>query len=535
MKNTRNLHLRRAFLGSLAVLITTLLQSCSFSHGTVGHCESIRATPVKELTDSGQRIVFEYPGIIIVYHGFGCAESNNGNFIKVEQSLDIPVYATNATVFLNGWKSKYLHKDNPLRGLGTLIGDIRLERKTLKWQAALEISDNDQDKAYNSCYYYTAIAWDAADLNLIVDHDDGCFTMNDSGNFFIADNDGTTTALSSFPTFLQNPDFSSSKSVAILPRGYGFLWYDDEHHLLQVAYNLDHSEIFIESEKKYKRKTEGSAPSLPNSASQVNSGFVSWETYAIFKDNNERRDYRFGEMVSGLGGNDVGAIQPPFSILPIEDADIIFSACVGDAPALKTQDFVIENVPYEYAIPMLTGWEMGYGCNDEHVTEVGAWIDEWSYDKTSRILSYKLSSTLHDKDSDPGHYSRHKVTILGIKRVAGTTPRGKGADLIPFSPSGMEPTAFCRIEQGGKLLRVSVKNQGDADAGASKTTVVFGNSPLTVDTPPIPKGSSVDVLLDVPANCFSPDCSFRITVDSDNQVDEVNNEGNNSANGGCIG
>ncbi|HLE24520.1 MAG TPA: CARDB domain-containing protein, partial [Thermodesulfobacteriota bacterium] len=98
-----------------------------------------------------------------------------------------------------------------------------------------------------------------------------------------------------------------------------------------------------------------------------------------------------------------------------------------------------------------------------------------------------------------------------------------------------EPTAFCRIEQSGKLLRVSVKNQGNADAGASKTTVTFSNKALTLDTPAIPAGGSVDLLFKVPANCFSPDCSFRITVDSINQVDELNNEGNNSVDGGCIG
>src|SRR3990172_2933766 len=124
MKNTRNLLFKRAFLGSLAILITTLLLSCSFTHGIAPICQDIEASPVKVLTDSGQGIVFEDPGTIIAYHGFGCAESNNSDFIKVEQSLDIPAYATNATVFLNGWKSKYLHSDHQLRGLGTLIGNI---------------------------------------------------------------------------------------------------------------------------------------------------------------------------------------------------------------------------------------------------------------------------------------------------------------------------------------------------------------------------------------------------------------------------
>jgi hypothetical protein len=81
----------------------------------------------------------------------------------------------------------------------------------------------------------------------------------------------------------------------------------------------------------------------------------------------------------------------------------------------------------------------------------------------------------------------------------------------------------------------TVKNQGNENAAASKTTVTFGDIPLTLDTPPIPAGGSVDLLFKVPLNCFSPDCSLKIMVDSNNQVNEGNNEGNNSANGGCIG
>jgi hypothetical protein len=69
-------------------------------------------------------------------------------------------------------------------------------------------------------------------------------------------------------------------------------------------------------------------------------------------------------------------------------------------------------------------------------------------------------------------------------------------------------------------------------AGASKTTVTFGTIPVILDTPPIPAGGSVDLLFDVPADCFSPDCSFKITVDSDNQIDEFD-EGNNTGYGVC--
>jgi hypothetical protein len=547
--DTKNLSFRQSLFPLLAVLTTTLLVSCPFEHGSFPLCVEFDNAPVKQLTSPQQNVVFEDQGTIIVYEGSGCAESNKSgreDFIKVEQSLDIPAYATKATVFLNGWHLKYLHGDQHVAGLGTLIRNIKIDGRTLKWQAGGALSDKNFDNEYSWCYYYTVVAWNPSNINLTVDNKDGCVPPDPSeANYFMASNDGTTTALSSFPTFLQNPDFASSKTVAILPRGFGSRWSGGvDHELLQIGYNLDHSEIIIGNGKKYK-KGEGvdvtplptPVPTPASSASQVDSGFVSWETYAIFKDDKTRRGYVFGELVSGLGGNDVRVLQPPFSILPNEDIGF-FGGCVQGPSGVQTQEFVIENVPFNYAIPMLTGWSLVYECNDHHVTEIGIWIDEIQYNKNPGspvgTLRYKLSSILRD-DSQNNGYSVHKVTVLGLRPTAVVTPSQKSPDLVPFSPLGTDPTSFCRIEQDGKSLRVTVKNQGNADAGASKTTVTFGDTPFTLDTPALPEGGSVDLLFKVPAGCFSPDCSFKITVDSNNQVDELNNEGNNSVNGGCIG
>jgi len=548
--HTTLLFLKRAFLVLLGVLTTVPWTSCGSCPNTADRmCALIADAPLKELTSSDRTMVFEEQGTIIVYRGSGCAESTKSGrkeIIKIEQSLDLPAYATNATVFLNGWVVKYLSKDHHVAALATAIGRISLERNTLKWRASGLLSDDNFDDAYSWCYNYTVVAWNDSNLNLAVDHKDGGCDPNSTdpsqANFFVARNDGTTTALSAYRSFLLNPDFAASRTVAILPRGFIFGWgcADEDHHLLQIGYNLDHSEIFVENGTKYKKKDAEVTTSLPNTASRVDSGFVSWETSAIFKDDDGRRDYNFGEIVSGLGGKDVGLIQPPFSSLPIEDNG---RPCVWGGGA-EHKEFVVENIPFAFAIPMLTGWEMGYGqsikgCGDEHITEMGMRIDEWTYVKDpaspTGTLRYKLTSAFRDKDSFPGHYFRHKVTILGLRSTAGGTTNEKVADLVPFSPLGTSPTAFCRIEQGGKQLRVTVKNQGDADAAASQTTVIFRNTPVTVQTPPIPAGGSVDLLFNVPGNCFSPDCSFKITVDVNNQINESNHEGNNSVNGGCIG
>lgn len=504
-------------------------------------CGEFENLGVSDVTEQDRRVVFEEQGTIIAVHGFGCAKRNSGGIVKVEQSLEIPRYANKATVFLNGWRLNYLDSDHEVQALGTAVGKIGLADGKLTWNAVGMLRDKNGDDGHNWCYNYTVMAWNDAALNAVVDHDDAdSFCKAGTGasdNFYFADNEGTTTALSSFSSFIQNPNFPPGGTVAVLPRGFGVGWGTD-HHLLQAAYNLDHSETFVEHGRKYKKASGEIDAPLPTPASRADSGFVSWETYGIFKDNDGRRDYVFGEMVSALGGNDVRVLQPPFSIVPIEDHEDIFSTCVSSGSGVETQEFVIENVPFEYAIPMLTGWELGYRCDDEHVKEIGIWIDEWGYEKTPGALTgtlrYKLSSVLRDKDDDPGYNHRHKVTILGLRPVAGESLIHKAPDLVPFSPSGNSATAFCRIEQDRKL-RVTVKNQGNDNATASKTTVIFGDIPLTLDTPPVPAGGTIDLLFKVPTNCFNPDCSFKITVDANNEVNESNNEGNNSAHGRCIG
>jgi hypothetical protein len=435
-----NIIIRRAFLTTLIASVTTLLVSCGFCVSSeLDLCSLLGNLPVNELTDSdnGTNSPIFDDGTIFVYHGFGCAEpkivnSGEQRSLQVEQSLVLPTYAGDATVFLNGWNLKYLNGDHHVAGLGNLIGNIRLEGKTLKWNAAGLISDRNSDDSYNWCYHYTVLAWNPAKIDLAVDHNDGC-NDKDQGeaNFFNAGNSGATTALSSFFSFLQNPSFNLGKPVAILPRGFGYEWGGCavDHHVLQVGYNLDHSETFIEGGKQYQKKNEDITPlpipSPPSSTtSRVDSDFLSWDTYAIFKDDDSRRDYHFGEMVSGLVGNDLGVIQPPFSILPDEEIGMVGACIESGLEGIQTQEFIVENVPYEYALPMLTGWKASYGCmGDQHVAEVGASIDEFHYDKTPGssvgTLRYKLTFTLHDKDNSPNFDFNHKVTILGLKPLDG--------------------------------------------------------------------------------------------------------------------
>ncbi len=132
--------------------------------------------------------------------------------------------------------------------------------------------------------------------------------------------------------------------------------------------------------------------------------------------------------------------------------------------------------------------------------------------------------------------STERVETLFIERVSPRRLQAAGLpDLIPLNPQPSSgPNGFCRRDAQNRLT-VTVKNQGAAPAQASQTTVKFSvGAPVVLSTPALAAGASADVLAPIPNGCFSPDCGFRITVDSAGQVGE-SNEANNTADGLCLG
>lgn len=403
-------------------LLLFSLSACWFEEPFLDFCGEFEKIPPVEEIDQGVSVVFETPGTIVVQHGFGCARSQNGKFIKVEQSLGLPDYVNQATVILNGWRMNYDGDDHHLLVLAAALGKIKFDQprgaKKLSWEAVGVLADDNLHRAYGLCYYYTVVGWNQNKIQAVVDNGDAdqfCKGGTGPNNFFVTTNSGTSTALSGFLSFLQNNAFASRRA-AILPRGFGFGWQGD-HHLLQVACNLDADETFITNQKYKKADTDAAPLATPNG--RAGKGFVSWNTSAIFKDNDDRRNYMFAELVSGMAGNDVDVLQPPFPILPIAGPGF-FGACLGESgPAgIKTEQITIDNIPYTYAIPMLTGWEQWYGCDDHHVKEIGMWIDDIHYDVPPNsgvgTLRYRLSSVLVDSSNNTHGY-RHKVSVLELK------------------------------------------------------------------------------------------------------------------------
>lgn len=122
---------------------------------------------------------------------------------------------------------------------------------------------------------------------------------------------------------------------------------------------------------------------------------------------------------------------------------------------------------------------------------------------------------------------------IDVEQVRERRRTGKtgAADLIPVPDAN---GFFCRFSRDGRL-QVTVRNQGTGQADASVTEVDFFRfGKISMPTPPLAPGASVDLFFAIPPGCHDPDCDFKITVDAANQVTETL-ETNNTGTGLCIG
>ena len=105
------------------------------------------------------------------------------------------------------------------------------------------------------------------------------------------------------------------------------------------------------------------------------------------------------------------------------------------------------------------------------------------------------------------------------------------SDLWP--DPGPEQSAFCKRNQGN--LVVTVRSVGPAQAPLAPFYVKAEFTPggaFEKQVERLVPGSTADVQFAIPPGCFSPDCKFKITVDSRNTIRE-SDEHNNVAEGRC--
>ncbi len=108
-------------------------------------------------------------------------------------------------------------------------------------------------------------------------------------------------------------------------------------------------------------------------------------------------------------------------------------------------------------------------------------------------------------------------------------------DLLPLQTRA----GYC--DRTGNQLTVTVQNASSVPAACSVVKVEFFNPYRVevIDVPTVPAFGSTSVTIDIPSGCFSPDCTFRITVNSKGcggspRIIE-SRRSNNTVSGICIG
>lgn len=372
---------------------------------------------------------FTAPGILQVYYGRDCANAKKqeqfGKTFYRDMSIRhdhvLPSFANRAAVFLNGWEFDFKGEDRDLETIAAGLESIKLAAGTLSWVARGFIAERAFDVAFGFCYSYAVVSWNDTKVDLASDQSAWHETKQD--------NNGDHTSLTANGGFAPTPAAVGKKTVALLPAGFLFSFSGADHHLLQLAYDLGpHARYLSRRDESFPYHSVNcgvasgkftcnklSLPAVLAKSSRADQGHVSWISSGILRDN-DIRPYSFGDRVTVLTGNDVSLIEPPFAIVPYSPKGY-FDACMRNVSTEETVDVEILDLPFKYAVPMLTGWELRYACDDEEVKRIGVYIHDVTYNAPGTApgtLRYKVTGRLHDENSDTEFTLRHKVHILGL-------------------------------------------------------------------------------------------------------------------------
>jgi hypothetical protein len=407
-----------------------------------GLYQTLNTAPYANAYAAERWSVVNDPGRLRVDHGYDCAYASRAATrdyigVRVRNRAAIPANY-NATVFMNGWKANYTKKDHHVLGLGSVIFNIDHEGGDLVWEAGGLIADKNGDDSYKWCYDYTLVFWptNSSEFDIRAIHGDS------SGRLLFLQSPQQSGAVHSIPASYTAPN--DNLPHAALPSGFAMLWTDKDHHVLQAGFDLGNQSL--------SGRTLG------------------WNSSALLKDDKASRSYYAAEAVSVLRGRGFGVTHPSTVLRQKEDGSwasqsnalqlvprsptSCAGAEVGAVNGEHVRHFKITGLSTKYAIPMLTGWDLRYNCNDQHVRSVGAWIEDFSYEPptvaTTGTLSYTVRSTLADKNGTPNFIDQLEVSVLGVDLLRLFHLPGDGVILDATRPDDGGPPPSRR--GGGVLL-----------------------------------------------------------------------------------
>jgi len=311
---------------SVIAALSTTLSGCTFVFPAAELMASLSFpwppdTPLLVASSSEVTVVHEEAGRLAVLHGETCGEADTDgreDFIRVAERLDFQnllaedaTWITDATVFVNGWQGRFLDDPHSVRGIAAVLARISHERTILEFEVGGALSDPQFDAAYSICVTYTALAWNKAQLDISADDTDR------ENTFVLLDDDNpTVSSLNVLRNYREGLRFINVNTPSgVLPRGFGMALGIHEK-LLQSAYSLGQSSPIRRADRVY---TDRPQPNLDPGVIRQGGGGISWDSAMIMKSNDKVPSVYIGELVSIIGGNGLGYIQPPFHIEPANE------------------------------------------------------------------------------------------------------------------------------------------------------------------------------------------------------------------------
>jgi hypothetical protein len=338
---------------------------------------------------------------IQVVHGHTCARGYGGVFIH--ESAVIPrQFADTGTIIFNGSAAAYTDGgSHNVRAVvpGAILNVENRGNAELHWDAAGALEDGDQ-REEEWCYFYTLVFWRPSSVLRAV-------VPPSSGPRLNGEYDRPESALHQIVTSLNVPDqvWNFGGPRALLPRGNGQI-FESDHNLLQVGYEMR----------------------MPTFAGNT----ISWRSRTLLQDDSASQPFFSAEVVEVMNGASVNMWQPTqvwhlvgkswvqeqpsFTLQAQSSLDTLCSV-----PVKTAIDQYVVDVPFSYAVPMLTGWKVGQRCRDSNVQQIGTYLDNFRFEPypngRSGRLSYTVVSILFD-DSQGRLVDRgNKVTILGLNPI----------------------------------------------------------------------------------------------------------------------
>lgn len=400
----------------IVLVLLSSLVGCGFSSPPPSQCGPknspnwitcmLDVAPFRDVDSDSRKTVYEAPGLIRVRHGQSCvaapqAAGTGTVGFRVRDTESVPFsIADSGTVFMNGWELRYKGGDHHVQGLGSAIVNVTNTRNedqfVLNWEAGGVITDQNGDDPYEWCYTYTIVFWSrrGSAFDAVVANTGAGFVHNTESD------PGNDSALRTLSGSAPNPYGPG----VVLPEGFAMVLGDADHHLLQIG--LDYGQH-----------------------TSFEAGKITWDSRTLIKDNDTRRDYFAGEVVATLSYSSPQSWHPEsvlregykgwenvtnrVGLKPRSSES--FCGAVGDES--RKEQYKVENVPFEYAVPVLKGWELGYLCTDHHVRDMGVSISDWRYERDtnakSGTLYYTLESKLYD-DDDNYSYATASIDIFGM-------------------------------------------------------------------------------------------------------------------------